>query len=134
VPAGPVTAATLDQTLAAFHQEHQRLYTYASPELPVELVNLRVSALGPAWPFTPGALAAEGVTIASPSASRAVYFPALGGFVDCPVYDYALLRPGFHVMGPAILTQELTTTVVEPQHRARLDPYGNILMEIPPSA
>ena len=131
VSAGPITAAALDQTVAAFHQEHQRLYTYASPELPVELVNLRVSALGPAWPFTPDSLAAGGATTALHSASRSVYFPALGGFVACPVYDYASLLLGFHVTGPAILTQELTTIVVEPQHQARLDHYGNILMEIP---
>ena len=50
VPDGLCTETTLAQTLATFHQEHQRLYTYASPELPVELINLRVSASGPAWP------------------------------------------------------------------------------------
>jgi N-methylhydantoinase A len=133
VPAGPLTAAALEQTLAAFHQEHQRLYTYASPDLPVELVNLRVSALGPAWPFTPASLTAGEATIAQPPALRSVYFPSMGGFVACPVYDYVSLGPGFAVTGPAILTQELTTIVVEPQHHARLDNYGNILMEIAPS-
>src|SRR6266571_5217404 len=51
VPDGLCTETTLAQTLATFHQEHQRLYTYASPELPVELVNLRVSASGPARPL-----------------------------------------------------------------------------------
>jgi N-methylhydantoinase A len=133
VPAGPLTTAILEQTLSAFHQEHQRLYTYASPDLPVELVNLRVSALGPAWPFTPASLAAGEATTAQPPASRSVYFPSMGGFVTCPVYDYASLGPDFAVTGPAILTQELTTIVVEPQHRARLDNYGNILMEMPQS-
>jgi N-methylhydantoinase A len=131
VPAGLCTETTLAQTLATFHEEHQRLYTYASPELPVELVNLRVSASRPARPLhfqpRPGANA----TPLSPSATRAVYFPAAGGFVECPVYDYAALPNGASIAGPAIITQDLSTIVIQPQHQVHLDSYGNILMTIP---
>jgi N-methylhydantoinase A len=98
VPDGLCTETTLAQTLATFHQEHQRLYTYASPELPVELVNLRVTA---------------------------------GGFVECSVYDYAALPSGASITGPAIITQDLSTIVVQPQHQAHLDSYGNIIMTTP---
>ncbi len=136
VPPGPVTDATLAQTIAAFHAEHQRLYTYASPELLVEIVNLRVSAQGPAWPFSPrprdeAHAATDAATETRPTATRQVYFPALGGFSACPVYDYAVLSPGFQLTGPAILTQDLTTIVIEPKHHARMDAYGNIVMSIP---
>ncbi|ETW98597.1 MAG: hypothetical protein ETSY1_18145 [Candidatus Entotheonella factor] len=131
VPAGPVTPETLEQTMAAFHAEHQRLYTYASPELPVEIVNLRVSARGPAWPFAPRPLATRDSAAIEPSQMRSVYFPALGGFTDCPVYDYAALSPGTQLTGPAILTQDLTTIVIEPKHHARMDAYGNLVMSIP---
>ncbi len=131
VPVGTVGPETLEQTIAAFHDEHQRLYTYASPELPVEIVNLRVSARGPAWPFTPRPLAdSQRVTIV-PTDMRSVYFPALEGFTDCPVYDYAALSPGTQLTGPAILIQTLTTIVIEPNHRAHMDAYGNIVMSIP---
>ena len=34
VPDGLLTETTLAQTLTTFHQEHQRLYTYASPNCP----------------------------------------------------------------------------------------------------
>ncbi len=131
VPSGPVTEATLTQTLAAFHAEHQRLYTYASPQLMVEIVNLRVSARGPAWPFNPSPLAENHALGDSPTETRQVYFPALGGFSACPVYDYAALSPGFQLTGPAILTQDLSTIVIEPKHRARMDAYGNIVMSTP---
>jgi N-methylhydantoinase A len=131
VPDGLCTEATLAQTLASFHQEHQRLYTYASPELPVELVNLRVSASGPArpWRFQP----LPGANGTSPPApvTRAVYFPTAGGFVECAVYDYATLSAGASLTGPAIITQDLSTIVVQPQHQVRLDSYGNIIMTIP---
>jgi N-methylhydantoinase A len=131
IPDGPLTDATLAQTLAALHQEHQRLYTYASPELPVELVNLRVTAQGPAWPFTLRPLPpANGATV-PPAQKRAVYFAEAGGFIDCPVYSYAALPPGFQLTGPAIINQDLATVVIEPQHRMHLDHYGNIIVQLP---
>ena len=131
IPDGPLTAATLTQTLDTLHQEHQRLYTYASPELPVELVNLRVTAQGPAWPFALRPLPPANGAAAPQSHTRAVYFAAAGGFIDCPVYSYATLQSGFQHTGPAILNQDLATIVVEPQHRMHLDQYGNIIIQIP---
>ena len=131
IPDGPLTEATLAQTIEALHQEHQRLYTYASPELPVELVNLRVSAQGPAWPFTLQRLpATDGATRPQPQ-TRPVYFARTEGFVDCPVYEYASLPSNFQLTGPAVLQQALSTIVVEPQHRMHLDPYGNVIMHVP---
>jgi N-methylhydantoinase A len=60
-----------------------------------------------------------------------VYFADAGGFIDCPVYSYATLPSGFQHTGPAILSQDLATIVVEPQHRMHLDQYGNVIMHIP---
>ena len=36
-----------------------------------------------------------------------------------------------HLAGPAIITQDLSTIVVQPQHHVHLDSYGNIIMTIP---
>jgi N-methylhydantoinase A len=60
-----------------------------------------------------------------------VYFPTAGGFVECAVYDYATLPSGASLTGPAIITQDLSTLVVQPQHQVHLDSYGNIIMTIP---
>jgi len=131
VPEGRLTETTLAQPLATFHQEHQRLYTYASPELPVELVNLRVSAHGPARPFVLQPLPATPETSMPLPMTRPVYFSTTDGFVECPVYDYVSLPPGAHLTGPAIITQDLSTIVVQPQHQVHLDSYGNIIMAVP---
>ena len=45
-PTGPVTQELLQQLVEAFHHEHRRLYSYDLPNAPVELVNLRVTAIG----------------------------------------------------------------------------------------
>ncbi len=133
MPDGPVTAAALERLVAAFHAEHERLYTYATPDLPVELVNLRVSAQGPAVPFAPGPIAGTGGA-AGPAPTRRAYFPGAGGFVDCPVHEAAALSPGTALTGPAIVTQDLSTIVVEPGHRARVDRFGNVIVELPAPA
>jgi len=64
-------------------------------------------------------------------ATRTVYFPNPEGFVECPVYEYAALAPGVRLTGPAIITQDLSTVVVQPQHQVHLDHYGNLIMTIP---
>jgi N-methylhydantoinase A len=134
IPEGPVTSELLERTAAAFHAEHERAYTYATPGLPVEIVNVRVSAQGPAWAFRHAPL--EGPAAAGPPPRlRQAYFPAAGGFVDCPVHDAAALGPAAALTGPAIITQDLSTVVVEAGHRARVDGFGNVIIELPrPSA
>jgi N-methylhydantoinase A len=131
VPEGPFTEAALAQTIEALHREHERLYTYASPELAVELINVRVAARGPAWPFALRPLPSPNGAPAPQPRSRQVYFAAAGGFVDCPVYDYAALLPGWQLTGPAIISQNLATIVVEPEHRVHVDQYGNVIMRLP---
>jgi len=97
----------------------------------VELVNLRVSASGPARPLRFQPLPDANGTPLLPHATRAVYFPTAGGFVECSVYDYAALPSGASLTGPAIITQDLATIVVQPQHQIHVDSYGNIIMTIP---
>jgi N-methylhydantoinase A len=39
------------------------------------------------------------------------------------------LRPGNAVPGPAIVTQDDTTTVIEPGYAGTVDRFGNIMIE-----
>jgi N-methylhydantoinase A len=45
-PSGPVDVASVEAAIAAFHRRHERLDTFAQPDTPVEIVTLRVDALG----------------------------------------------------------------------------------------
>ena len=95
------------------------------------LVNLRVSASGPARPWRFQPLPGANGTRRPPPATRAVYFPTAGGFVECSVYDDAALPSGTSRAGPAIITQDLSAIVVQPQHQVHLDSSGNFIMTIP---
>src|SRR5713226_4517114 len=124
---GAVTRARLAELTATFHAEHRRLYTYDLPGAPIELVNLRVTAIG-ALPRgkAPGAHAA-GASHAMTD-RRPVYFRGTG-FVATPCYARGALAPGMGFEGPAIITQDDSAPLVAPGFRARVDGTDNIVLE-----
>ncbi len=99
---------------AAFHAAHERAYGFSAPDEPVELVTLRLTAVG---------------AIAKPrTATSAVYFAERGDYVDCPIYDRYRLGAGAVLAGPAIVEEFDSTSVIHPGYQARVDRYGNLLL------
>jgi N-methylhydantoinase A len=107
-----------------FEARHDRRFGF-SLDAPLEIANLRVIGKG----------AIEGVTIeehdlgdADPSAAEVgvdeVYFD--GAYHETPVYDRTDLTPGNEIVGPAIVIEDDSTVVVQPDHTATIDRYANI--------
>ncbi len=119
----------VDALLARFHARHERLYTYALPDAPVEIVTLRVAAAGRVRRFTPPPLPRRRAA-ARPAPRRRVHFAGVG-WTACPCIDRERLGAGAVVRGPAIVEQPDTTTVVPPGHRARVDRLGNLIIQGP---
>lgn len=61
-----------------------------------------------------------------PVGSRRVHFVGLDGEVDTPIYDATALAHTNHVVGPAIVTTENTTYLVEPGWRLEPTPQGAV--------
>ena len=61
--------------------------------------------------------------------SREVYFEKPGKTVDCDVYDRQQLQCHNTICGPAIIEEIVSTTVLLPDYQARVDTYGNLIME-----
>src|SRR6185436_7627866 len=72
---GPVTRASLDAAMAAFHAKHELTYGHANRSEPVQLVNLRLTAIGRLPPLL---LAQRGDASAATTRRREVWFPATG--------------------------------------------------------
>jgi len=129
---GPVTAERLGELVATFHAEHRRLYTYDLPNAPIELVTLRVTAIGalPKRTASVSPLGGEGSVRGSviKSGSRPVYFRGRR-FIDTPIYLRDALFPGMSFDGPAIIEQSDSTPLVAPGFRARVDGADNLLLE-----
>jgi N-methylhydantoinase A/oxoprolinase/acetone carboxylase beta subunit len=65
--------------------------------------------------------------------ARPVYWAELGDFAPTPVFWGERLVPGNRIAGPAIVQVPDTTIVVHPGQAARIDPYGNVLVDLVPS-
>jgi N-methylhydantoinase A len=126
---GPVTRERLATLVETFHREHRRLYTYDLPSAVVELVNLRVTAIGHLPQRATAAAPAGGDDAARARVGeREVYF-ARGGRQPTPGYSRAKLTPGMAFAGPALIDQEDATVLVAPGFRARVDQALNIILE-----
>ncbi len=122
---------------AAFHAEHNRLYGYSLEDggVPVEIINVRVQAVGtvdkPTFPVQPEA---------GPDASAAVkgerrlYVPERNAFATVPVYDGHALKHGNRVEGPAMIEQVTTAIFVSDSHACRIDAHGAFILERKPAA
>lgn len=126
-PADSADAASVNRLIEAFHDLHERLYTFADRDAPVEIVNLRVTATGVMDKIDlPSLDAAPDGTSPEPSSRRSVH---LGdGIADVSVYRRESLLAGHAVDGPAIIDQLDTTTVLLPGQTGVTDVYGSLLI------
>ena len=125
-PAGAIDVPAAGATLAAFHREHERLYTFDQRDTPVEIVTLRVDAYGvfppPQMPELPrGSNPSEAIT-----GRQTVAFP--DGRIETPIYDRARLGAGATIAGPAILTQLDATTLLLTGQTAEVHPLGSLVV------
>jgi N-methylhydantoinase A len=105
----------------AFHLAHQERYGHRL-ELPVELVNLRLQLQGP-QPELPLAPLIGG---AGPSpASRTTLYDVEGAV---EVWARDTLVPGQSLQGPALVTEQVSTTYLAPGWQGQVDPHGNMLL------
>jgi N-methylhydantoinase A len=123
---------SLDEAVEAFHRRHEQRYGFAARQDPVEIVTARVVGIGTTP--KPRLIAAAAPAKRAPEQRalrerRAVFDGT--AFVETPVYARTLLRPGDAFDGPAVIEQYDATTYVAPRWSARVDPFGNLVVEQP---
>jgi N-methylhydantoinase A len=132
LPAGALEQTDVARVLDAFHREHERTYGYAAPEEPVEWVNLRLTAIGKIVKPRLRELANSSASVAAAQkGSRPVYFAEQNGTgaCACAIYDRYRLPAGGAILGPAIIEEFDSTTVIHPGCQALVDPFGNLLVK-----
>ncbi len=119
--------AGLTEAIDRFHAEHERLYTFAQRDTPVEIVTLEVAALG----TLPGPAPAS-APMAGPGAPY-THLPVHleTGLARVPVWRRDALGVGATVLGPAIIVQMDATTYLHPGDSAVMDAFGNLVVEVP---
>ncbi|MGI9414623.1 MAG: hydantoinase/oxoprolinase family protein [Hyphomicrobiales bacterium] len=110
-----------------FFEAHRQHYGFHNPDDPVEVVNVRLTARGTLSVATAAPARRKRARL-QPIAHRPVHFTAARA-VRTPVYDRAALAPGHGIVGPAIIQQLDSTTVVHPGDTLHVDEAENFLIE-----
>ncbi|HTO13040.1 MAG TPA: hydantoinase/oxoprolinase family protein [Candidatus Binatia bacterium] len=126
VPPGALTAADVGRLRTEFDAAHERAYGYAAPEDAVELVNVRLAAIGVTprprrAPLPDGGREPAGAI----KGHREVWFHS---WHKTAVLDRTRLRRGNVVAGPAIIEEHDASTLVHPGWEAAVDQHGNVLL------
>ncbi len=113
----------------AYHAEHERLYTFSRPDLPVEVLHWRLTRRTGDLGATTSVVESGGARSAARVAGERLAF--IGGrWLPTPVYIGEELSPGARIVGPA-LVQSATTTVLVPERDVlAVDRLGNLVVTV----
>jgi N-methylhydantoinase A len=129
VPAGPLTPQHLHDLQEQFHAAHVRAYGYDAREDAVELVNIRLTAVGSSpKPRFPTLSEGSAEVTHAVKAQRPVWFSETAGFTDCPVVDRSRLLWGNVIPGPAVVEELDATALIHPGYQATVDQHGNLVL------
>ena len=115
----------LEACAEAFHAAHQRLYFHSDREAPVQIINLRLVAVGRT--LKPG-FSRETEREGRAQAVRRIPVYAGGVLREVPLLLREHLRPGDRFEGPAVIAQEDTTVCVAAGFSGRVDGHRNLLL------
>ena len=112
---------------AAFDALYEHRYSHHSPDEPVEMVNIRLAAIGKRAKLNFPKLAAS--KAAKPK-HRSVYLGDPRKAVSCPIHQRADLGAGARIAGPALIEEHGTTTVLFKGDVCRVARSGELLIDV----
>ena len=109
----------------AFHAAHETVYNHADRAAPVQVINLRLVAVGrvpkPEFIQTP-----ERMEWAKPAGRIAIH--SNGEPIEVPLYVREELQPGHRLDTPSVVAQRDSTACILASFDARVDGYGNLIL------
>jgi N-methylhydantoinase A len=131
LPSEMLDPADIDGVVARFEDAHRLLYGHAMAGDPVEIVTLRLRAVGMLpRPMLPKADRGTGDPSDARLGRRRVYDDAAGGHVEYDVYDRRRLRSTDRLGGPAIVEEPSSTIVLHAGDSLTVGAYGELSIEM----
>ena len=127
VPMAQIDKADREAVRKSFDELHEQRYAHHAADEPLEIINIRLVALGRRAKMTLPAL--NGTRGDAAVRRRKVYFDD-DKAVDCPVYDRDSLRPGQELAGPLLVSEYASTTVVFPGDKLKIAPTGEMIISV----
>ncbi len=128
LPQDELSSDILRRSVTQFHHKHEQLCGFSfQGRKEVNLSTLRMTAVvtrpKPALPTV-----AEQTGPVQPIDTRPVFFFESRGFLTCPVYARLHLGAGAALIGPAVVEQYDTTTLIPPDCQATVDQFGTLIL------
>lgn len=109
----------------AFHKAHHEIYEHSDLDAEIQIVNLRLVISGEV--SKPQFLThSEKIKHLEPSKTHKIYIE--GKEYDASLFDRVDLEAGHYFAGPAIISQDDTTTIVLPEFDVKVDKFKNLII------
>jgi N-methylhydantoinase A len=115
--------------LTAFHQAHQARYGHSDEGRAVEIVSLRLRAIGVTE--KPALAAANRCKAHQAKPARTAPVVLTGKLESLPVYERETLRPGAQLTAPSIVVEYGSTTLIPTGWQAAVDRWQNLVLTAP---
>ena len=114
---------------SAFHTRHEEFFGFKDPKAVIEVVTLRIRAriVTDKPDFEPAKHLVAAVAENAKIGERPLVWH--GRELAAMWYDRDRLLPGNRITGPALVAEASATTFVPPLAEARLDEFGNIVID-----
>lgn len=133
LPGAPIDLSDPDaarkRLIDAFRDAYGEKFAHAPPDMPIEFINIRVSAIAAGEPVA----ASQGQPGKAPGAQKAtrpIVIGSDGETVAAQVFDRASMVPGMTFSGPAVIEDEGSTFVVGIGGRGRVTETGSIFVNL----
>lgn len=120
-----LSSSDIEGLAKLFHDAHHSIYEHSDPSAEIQIVNLRLVISGEV-PKPKFLTHPEHKQLAKPLMSHTIY---LGGDeFNASLFERDTLEPGHYFTGPAIISQNDTTTVVLPDFDVKVDQFKNLII------
>jgi len=127
-PAADITPSDCAKLAALFVEQYTQQFGRSIPGLEVEVLNwsLRLATRETPPPPCPPA---PPQSVATPASYTRMADPQSGEMIKVPVYKRAQLVPGSSFAGPAVISEDETTTIVTDAYSAHINALNYIVLE-----
>lgn len=124
----------LEQLRRDFIVAHEQAYGYASEDGEIEIVNVRLSASARLFDIADAEDPGVSDKQPEPRDKRQVFFDDPSAAVEANIYSRSDLLPGQTIVGPAVIEQLDTTTLIYPEDVATVTPDAHLIIKIDENA
>ena len=122
-------SSSLEVLTERFYEQHEKTYGHFTEKDPIEIVNIRLMALGRPSVEMDIVNGEQINNLPYPISERPVWFES-DKTAKTPVYSRSDLGSGHALVGPVIIEQLDTVTVIFPGDEVKVDGSGNLIIKV----